>query len=85
MKKKTWEKQLVKLLKALPYAERQSVLNYYNEIYSDKIEAGMAEEEIIAEFGFPEDCAARILSENAENRPTSPQASLYRSPSSRLA
>ena len=70
MKKKTWEKQLIKLLKPLPYAERQSVLNYYNEIYSDKIESGMTEEEIIAEFGFPEDCVQRILSENGERSST---------------
>ena len=67
MKKKIWEKQLARLLGPLSPAERQSALNYYNEIYNDKIEAGITEEEIIAEFGFPEDCAERILAENNAN------------------
>jgi uncharacterized membrane protein len=64
MKKKAWEGQLKRLLWPLSPDERQSALTYYNEMYSDKIEAGMSEEEIIAEFGFPEDCAERILTES---------------------
>ncbi len=64
MKKKIWERQFKRLLWPLSPEERQAALTYYNEMYSDKIEAGMTEEEIIAEFGFPEDCAERILTES---------------------
>ena len=61
MTQKTWEKQLAHHLTALSKAERKQVLDYYREIYGDKIEAGFSENEILAEFGTPETCAARIL------------------------
>ena len=67
MTKKSWEKRLLAKLRPLPRAERKKVLEYYREIYGDKAEAGFSETEILAEFGAPEDCAAKILAgENAQ-------------------
>lgn len=63
MTKKTWEKQLIQQLKPLPKEERKKILDYYKEIYGDKLEEGVSESEILAEFGSPEECAARILAE----------------------
>lgn len=48
---------------ALPADEKNTVYEYYNEIYLDKKENGMDEEEIIAEFGDIDEIAAKILSE----------------------
>lgn len=60
---KQWEKQLKKQLSSLSASERADALEYYRELYGDKKEAGGTEEEIVAEFGNPEDCAKRILAE----------------------
>ncbi len=73
MKKKTWERRFLRTLKPLPKEERYSALAYYQELYADKAETGIAEEEILREFGEPERCAYRILlgEENTET-PTPP-------------
>ncbi len=63
MSLKKWEKILVKNLTGISKRERQTVLEYYREIYGDKLEAGYTEEEILKEFGEPETCARKILSE----------------------
>lgn len=55
----------------LQRAERKQILDYYREMYGDKVEAGFSEAEILAEFGSPEECAARILAE--ENAQPTPQ------------
>jgi uncharacterized membrane protein len=60
---KQWERRLVNALKGLPKAERERAVEYYREIYGDKLEAGCTEEEILKEFGAPEECAQTILSE----------------------
>lgn len=60
---KQWEKQLKRQLSSLSASERADALEYYRELYGDKKEAGGMEEEIVAEFGLPEDCAKRILAE----------------------
>ncbi len=70
MTKKSWEKRLLTRLRPLPRAERKKILEYYREIYGDKTEAGFSEAEILAEFGSPEACAVRILTEeNVEIKP----------------
>lgn len=79
MTKKIWEKQLLAKLRPLPRAERKKVLEYYREIYGDKMEAGFSESEILAEFGSPEACAARILTE--ENVEITPIKEKRRTPS----
>ena len=63
MTKKIWEKRLLSNLRPLQKAERKKILEYYREMYGDKVEAGFSEAEILAEFGSPEACAARILAE----------------------
>ena len=66
MTKKQWERNFLRCLRSLPQREREQALEYYREIYGDKAEAGYSEQEILREFGFPEDCAERILAERSE-------------------
>lgn len=75
MKKKVWERRFLKTLKPLSKEERYSALSYYQELYDDKAETGIPEEEILREFGEPERCAYRILlgEENTE-KATPPSA-----------
>lgn len=61
MTKYEWERQLKKGISNLPKSEQQRVLDYYNELFADKIDAGMREQYIIAEFGNPYDVANKIL------------------------
>ena len=61
MTKYEWERQLKKGISGLPKSEQKRVLEYYNELFSDKIDAGMREQEIIAEFGNPYDVANKLL------------------------
>lgn len=63
MTKYEWESGLKKGIASLPLAEKQRVLEYYDEIFSDKAEQGMKEEEIVAEFGNPYEAAAKILAD----------------------
>jgi uncharacterized membrane protein len=76
MKKKVWERRFLKTLKPLSKDERYSALAYYQELYDDKAESGICEEEILREFGEPERCAYRILlgEENTDSA-TPPHAS----------
>lgn len=74
MTKYEWERQLKKGISGLPKSEQQRVLDYYNELFADKIDAGMREQYIIAEFGNPYDVANKILvdfyTEGKENAAT---------------
>lgn len=63
-----WESRLTESLKSLPTAETIKITSYYREIYGDKLDAGMTEESILAEFGSPQSCAEKILSENASEQ-----------------
>lgn len=62
-----WEAKLLGYLKSLTADEIKEIKDYYAEIYSDKTECGMVDEEIVRQFGEPEVCAARILMESGEN------------------
>ncbi len=64
MTKYEWERELEKNLHALPKEERKRVLEYYNELFMDKIESGGTETSVIAEFGNPYDVANRIMAES---------------------
>lgn len=64
MTRSQWEKKLRKKLSALPADERNRILEYYDELYCDKRDAGLREEEILKEFGPPEDAAARAVEES---------------------
>lgn len=63
MTKFEWESELRKNIHRLPKSEIDQIFEYYNEIFNDKIESGMKEGEIIAEFGNPIDVADKILSD----------------------
>ena len=58
-----WEKRLKKALKPMPKSERARTVEYYREIYGDRLACGMTEDQILLEFGLPEDCAQKILTE----------------------
>ncbi len=62
---KEWENCLVEELKGLPTAECLKITDYYKEMYGDRLDAGMSEDAILAEFGSPKACAEKILAENA--------------------
>ncbi|MBE6644264.1 MAG: DUF1700 domain-containing protein [Ruminococcaceae bacterium] len=59
-----WEGELLKCLKNLPETEKHEIIDYYKEMYSDKRDAGLSDEEIIKNFGTPMSCAAKILMEH---------------------
>ena len=60
-----WEKQFKKALKGISTQEKQTALEYYRELYGDKIDAGCSPEDAVAQFGNPVDCAQNIIAENA--------------------
>lgn len=64
MTKYEWERRLRKCLDDLPSREKDKVFDYYDELFADKIECGMREEDIIDEFGSPYEVAERIRNEN---------------------
>ncbi|MDE6550290.1 MAG: hypothetical protein K2M44_02150 [Clostridia bacterium] len=51
-------------------AEAQAVINYYEEIYNDKRESGVGEADILKEFGFPEDVAINVVSDDKSKTQT---------------
>lgn len=68
---KQWEFELKHLLSGLPEKEIDAATGYYAEIYGDKKDAGFSDEDILKEFGTPEECAERIRAEaNASTDPT---------------
>ena len=64
-----WEKQFKKALKGLSTQEKQTALEYYHELYGDKIDAGCSPEDAVAQFGDPIDCAQTIIADNAPATP----------------
>lgn len=63
MTKYEWETELKKNIHRLPSDEINRVLEYYDELFADKIERGYGETEIISQFGNPADVADKIISE----------------------
>ena len=61
-----WESELKSLLAGLPEKEIEEATRYYSEIYGDKRDAGFSDEDIIKEFGTPEECAEKIRAEASE-------------------
>ncbi len=61
-----WQDELEKYLGTLSPNEKEKVFAYFAEMYADKRDAGIPEEEIIEEFGAPYDAAKRILAENGD-------------------
>lgn len=71
-----WEAKLLENLKSLSEQEKQKILDYYREIYSDKTDAGYDNKQILDEFGTPEECAKKILLEENEEQPPKEQQAL---------
>ena len=65
--KYNWEKDLRNNLKRIPESEAESILDYYNELFMDKVEQGFSEREIIKSFGNPFDVAYSIVYDTEEN------------------
>ncbi|MCL2540617.1 MAG: DUF4097 family beta strand repeat-containing protein [Firmicutes bacterium] len=66
MKKDVFIKELTERLERLPEQERSEIINYYNEMYLDKIEGGMTVQQILDEWGSAEAVAERVLAESGE-------------------
>lgn len=58
-----WVKTFKKRLSPLPQAERRRALEYYGELYGDKLDAGANEAQIVRGFGDPKAAADRIVAE----------------------
>lgn len=65
MTQNQWEKELKRYLSPLSKTEQNKIIDYYREMYGDKLDAGYTEAEILAEFGSPQVCAGRMIAENA--------------------
>lgn len=70
MDKTAFIDELHHLLNALPKAERQQHIDYYEEMIDDRMEDGLTEEDAIAALGSAADIATQIL---AECPPQSPR------------
>ena len=70
MNRNDYIKKLRSLLGKLSREDRKRILEFYNELIDDKLEAGLTEEEILLEFGSPEQLARQIFQDNG--RPYSP-------------
>ena len=68
MNKTDFLENLKKGLGSISGNERQSVLDYYDEMISDRVENGKTEEEAVAELGSPESVVENILAEFAVSR-----------------
>ena len=66
MKQIEWENILLEKLKPLADEERFKIAEYYREMYADKLETGVSPEEILEEFGSPQECAQKILQEEGK-------------------
>lgn len=66
MSKKEFLKKLKKALSALPAAERERTLAYYDELIEDRKESGATEESAVYAMGEPQSIAAEILADANE-------------------
>ncbi len=65
MNKNEWFEKFEAELGAILSDEKDKAKEYYEELFADKQEQGVSEEDIISEFGSPEAAAKKILEENA--------------------
>lgn len=63
---KEWQYDLKCLLRGMPRKEIKAITDYYEEMYTDKKEAGIPELEILMEFGSPDECAEKIRKESTD-------------------
>ena len=69
MKKQEFLAELWKQLSDAPKEDVERSLDYYTEMIEDRIEAGMSEEEAVADIGSPKDAAKQIMDELPKTRP----------------
>lgn len=65
LKKSEFDTELSNRLGKLSPEERQSTLDYYDELFNDRKEAGDKETDIIKSFGTPQEIAERILNDES--------------------
>lgn len=70
MKETEWFSRLESALGAINENEKKKVVEYYREIYLDKMELGVEEEKALEEFGAPEEIAEQTLKEFGLKRDT---------------
>ncbi len=63
MRQIEWESRLLEKLKPLGDDERFTIVEYYREMFADRVEAGATPDAVLEEFGEPEECARKILQE----------------------
>ena len=61
MKYIEWRDELEHFLGGLDESERENIILYYGEMYADKRDSGLSEEDAVAQFGAPYDAAKKIL------------------------
>ena len=61
MKYIEWRDELEHFLGELDESERENIILYYGEMYADKRDSGLSEEDAVAQFGAPYDAAKKIL------------------------
>ena len=62
---KKWSRELKRFLSPLPRSERQTIVAYYREMFEDKLDLGLTEQEILTEFGNAQSCAGRMIAESS--------------------
>lgn len=70
MTKQNWFLELRRILSILPDTERIKAEEYYKELYEDKQDAGLSEEEILRSFGTPYQVASTVIEEYAKENPS---------------
>ena len=63
MKKQELLTALWKQLSDMPNSDVERSLDYYSEMIDDRVEAGMSEEEAVAEIGSVEEAAKQIMAD----------------------
>lgn len=76
MNKKQFLVELKESLRQFPESEIKDVLNYYDEMISDKVEQGRAEEEVIESLGGVKLISTRIQTELIDLRTKEPKPSI---------
>lgn len=66
MNQSEYLKELELCLSQLDRTEIDMVIEYYAELINDKIEFGMSEQEILTQFGTPQELADKILADSQE-------------------
>lgn len=69
-----WKDEVESYLVGMPQDEKQKLFSYFSEMYADKRDAGISEEQIIEEFGAPYDVAKRILESGKDGDKSEPAA-----------